>query len=337
MRAEVARFISFALSEPCNRFMSGVVRSTTIINMKSILRVSAVCLPILFATLVPAAEKKVIFERVSAYHQMQVYDEAGVRTLSFNGSWETKMSLTNPLVGHFEYTEYFQMPWLWNHDIKRVLMEGLGGGSTSRAYQHYYTNVMVDTVEIDPVVIDVAKKFFNVQETPTHRIHTNDGRIFLRQTTNRYDVILMDAYSTTRYGSSLPRQLTTKEFFTIASQHLTTNGVLAYNVIGQLQGFRATVIGSMYRTLKDVFPNVYMFPAQESQNIVFVATKSAERYTAARAEQEAQKLISTGKVTLPTFALRAKAFIDQRPRNSFTSPLLTDDYAPIDSLLQGTQ
>jgi spermidine synthase len=306
-------------------------------NMKTIIRGRAICLLILLAPFLSSAQRTVQFDRISAYHHIQVYDENGKRTLSFNGSWETTMSLTNPLTGHFEYTEYFQMPWLWNHDIKRVLMAGLGGGSTQRAYQHYYTNVMVDTVEIDPAVVEVAKKYFTVQETPKLKIHINDGRVFLRQTTNLYDVILMDAYTTTRYGSSLPRQLTTKEFFTLASQHLSTNGVLAYNVIGQIQGFRATLIGAMYRTLTEVFPRVYMFPAVESQNVVFVATKSAEPFTYARAEKEAQKLISSGTVTLPAFSLRVRSFVDQRPPTAGTSPLLTDDYAPIDSLLQGTQ
>jgi len=285
----------------------------------------------------PSAQTNVLFERISAYHHIQVYDFARVRTLSFNGSWETMMSLTNPLAGHFEYTEYFQMPWLWNHDIKRVLMEGLGGGSTVRAYQHYYTNVMVDVVEIDPVVVEVAKKYFYVEDTNNLKINIGDGRVFLRQTTNIYDVILMDAYSTTRYGSSLPRQLATKEFFTLASQHLSTNGVFAYNVIGQLQGFRATLIGAMYRTMSEVFPHVYMFPAVESQNIVFVATKSAEPFNYVRASAEAYKLINSGAVTLPTFSLRVKSFMDQAPQNAGTSPLLTDNYAPIDSLLQGTQ
>jgi spermidine synthase len=229
------------------------------------------------------------------------------------------------------------MPWIWNHDIKRVLMVGLGGGSTPRAWQHYYTNVMVDVVEIDPVVEEVAKKYFTVAESPTLKIHINDGRVFLRQTTNIYDVILMDAYSTTRYGSSLPRQLTTKEFFTLASRHLSTNGVLAYNVIGQIQGFRATLIGAMYRTLSAVFPRGYMFPAVESQNVVFVATKSSEPFNYTRAAAEAYKLIDAGTVTLPTFTLRVKSFLDQPPATAATSPLLTDDYAPIESLLQGTQ
>jgi spermidine synthase len=306
-------------------------------NMKAAIRSSALGVLTWLAPLVCTAEKQVLFDRISTYHHIQVYDEEGKRTLSFNGSWETMMSLTNPLTGHFEYTEYFQMPWLWNHNIKRVLMEGLGGGSTPRAYQHYYTNVMVDMVEIDPVVVEVARKYFSVTETPKLKIHTNDGRVFLRQTTNIYDVILMDAYSTTRYGSSLPRQLATKEFFTLASQHLSTNGVLAYNVIGQLQGFRATLIGAMYRTLSAVFPHVYLFPAEDSQNVVFVATKSAEAFTAARLQQEAQKLISSGVVSLPTYSSRVKALWEQRPPTASTSPLLTDDYAPIDSLLQGTE
>lgn len=282
-----------------------------------------------------AAQATVIFERTSAYHHILVVDEDGVRTLSFNGSWETKMSLTNSLTGHFEYTEFFQMPWLWNHDVKRVLMAGLGGGSTQRAYQHYYTNVMVDTVEIDPAVVSVAKEYFQVTETPTHQIHTNDARVFLRRATNNYDVILMDAYSTTRYGSSLPAHLTTKEFFKIASEHLNTNGVLAYNVIGQIEGWRANVIGAMYRTLKEVFPQVYMFPALESRNVVLIATKSKESFDTARIERERETLTREGRVTLPTFALRTKSFRSIPPPNLYRSPVLTDDYAPIEGLLQG--
>jgi len=305
--------------------------------MKIIFHSRAICLLILLAPFLSSAQRVVQFDRISAYHHIEVYDENNVRTLSFNGSWETTMSLTNPLTGHFEYTEYFQMPWIWNHDIKSVLMEGLGGGSTPRAYQHYYTNVMVDVVEIDPVVVEVAKKYFHVGETNNLKIHISDGRVFLHQTTNIYDVILMDAYSTTRYGSSLPRQLTTKEFFELASRHLSTNGVFAYNVIGQIKGFRATLIGAMYKTLSEVFPHVYMFPAAESQNVVFVATKTAEPMNYTRAAAEAYNLMDAGKVKLPTFTTRVKSFTDGRPPTADTSPLLTDDYAPIESLLQGTQ
>jgi spermidine synthase len=277
--------------------------------------------------------KQVIFERISQYHHIQVYDEAGVRTLSFNGSWETMMSLTNPLTGHFEYTEYFQMPFVWNPDIKSVLMAGLGGGSTQRAYQHYFTNVMVDTVEIDPAVVEVAEKYFHVTNTPTLRMHTNDARQFLRLSTNKYDVILMDAYATGPYGSSLPPPLTTKEFFTIANEHLTTNGVLGYNVIGQITGYRDRLIASLYRTMKQVFPQVYLFPADTSQNIVFIATKSREAFTTPQVRQQGGARIRSGLVKLPTFQARLRNFLNTPPPTAATATIFTDDFNPIESML----
>lgn len=274
-----------------------------------------------------------VFDRYSRYHHVQVIDNGGYRTLSFNGSMETRMSLANPLQGHFEYTEYFHMPWLWNHDIKRVLMIGLGGGSTQRSFQHYYTNVMVDTVEIDPVVIEVAKKYFGVTETSHHQIHNSDGRVFLRRTSKQYDVIIMDAYTTTRYGSSIPPHLTTREFFELANRHLTTNGVLAYNVIGQIQGWRANIIGAMYRTMKEVFPQIYLFPARSSMNVVIIATKTPEKFDAARVQRETTALEHSKHSLLPDFTTRIRAFENTPPPSAATSPVLTDDRAPVESLM----
>jgi spermidine synthase len=276
----------------------------------------------------------VVFSTFSAYHHIEVIDEGGVRTLSFNGSMETRMFREVPLQGHFEYTEYFHMPWLWNTNIKRVLMIGLGGGSTQRSYQHYYTNVMVDTVELDPVVVRVAKDFFRVTETPHHKIHLNDGRVFLRRTTNIYDSILMDAYATTRYGSSVPPHLTTKEFFTLARSHLTTNGVMAYNIIGQINGANADFVGGLFRTMREVFPQVYLFPATTSQNVVLVGTRSAERFDAGRVQQEGLRLMRNGKVTLPDFATRLQSFVNTPPATASRSPVLTDDRARVEGLLR---
>jgi spermidine synthase len=275
----------------------------------------------------------ILFETFSAYHHIRVVDQSGLRTLSFDSSSETRMSLANPLRGHFEYTEYFHMPRIWNRDLKRVLMAGLGGGSTQRAYQHDYTNVMVDTVELDPAVVDVAKKFFQVKESPSHKIYTEDGRVFLRRTTNKYDAILMDAYTTGRYGSSIPPHLTTRQFFSLTKERLTGNGVLAYNVIGQLQGFRANVVGSLYRTMKEVFPQVYLFPARETQNVVLIATVSPERFDPARVQREGAALARSGIIKLPEFSSRLSSFINTAPPAADQSPILTDEHAPVESLL----
>src|SRR5882757_2569361 len=80
------------------------------------------------------ANAEVVFEATTPYHHIRVLDEGGVRVLSFDDSMESRMSLQNPLQGHFEYTEFFHMPWLWNTQMTNVLMVGLGGASTQRAF-----------------------------------------------------------------------------------------------------------------------------------------------------------------------------------------------------------
>src|SRR5947199_324293 len=178
----------------------------------------ALCLALLLSPF--NAPALIVFETYSPYHHILVLDQGGFRTLSFDGSTETRMLLANRLRGHFEYTEYFHMPWLWNHDIKRVAMIGLGGGSTQRSYQFYYTNV-----------------------------------------------------------------------------------------IGQVQGWHSELVAALYRTMKEVFPQVYLFPANESQNVVFVATRTAEPFDAARIRREAAALVRAGTVKLPTFSSRIQSFM----------------------------
>src|SRR5438045_9298180 len=69
----------------------------------------------------------VVFEDTSPYHHVRVIDQNGLRTLCFDDATESRMAVDDPLKGHFEYTEYFHMAWLWNAKITNVLMIGLGG------------------------------------------------------------------------------------------------------------------------------------------------------------------------------------------------------------------
>ncbi|HHY86689.1 MAG TPA: fused MFS/spermidine synthase [Verrucomicrobia bacterium] len=294
-------------------------------------RAIAACVLLLLGA-APALPAVVVFDRYSPYHHVQVIETGTLRILSFDGTRETQMSLTNPLEGHFEYTEYFHMPFVWNPEACNVLMIGLGGGSTQRSFLHYHTNTVIDTVELDPVVVEVARTYFGVTESARHRIHLQDGRVFLRRATNTYDIILLDAYTKTRYGSSIPPHLATKEFFELARDHMSTNGVLAYNVIGQLHGWRADIIGAIYRTMKEVFPQVYLFPARTSMNVVLVGTRSAEPYDAERVQQVGMELARKGVLTLPTISTRLRAFSNVAPRAARSSPVLTDDRAPVESL-----
>jgi len=243
------------------------------------------------------------------------------------------MSLSDPLQGHFEYTEHFHMPWLWNGLITNILVMGLGGGSTQRSYARYCPEVTVETVEIDPTVLQVATNFFHFKEGPRQIVHISDGRVFLRRTDKKYGVIMMDAYVQNRYGGAVPYHLATKEFFALAAEHLTTNGVMCYNVIGTLQSSRVDLVGGIYKTLKAVFPQVYSFPSKQSHNVVLLATKSPQRVDFNTLNQRAASLIYHKRITLPTFRDRLYAFRSDAPANQQLCKVLTDDFAPVDGLL----
>ena len=227
----------------------------------------------------PTLGREIVFEVTSPYHHIQVADHKGMRILHFDASTQSRMSLDNPLEGHFEYTEYFHMPWLWNDRIENVLMIGLGGSSIQRAFATYYPEVRVETVELDPKVVEVARRFFHFRESANMKVFLGDGRQHLRRTQQTYDLIILDAYTANRYGSYIPYTLATKEFFKLVRQRLTPEGVLAYNVIGSVSGRRKSLVGSLYRTVKTSFPQVYLFSAASSYNVVMVATVTPQSLT----------------------------------------------------------
>lgn len=275
----------------------------------------------------------VVFQATSPYHHVRVVDRQGVRILSFDGTMETRMSLQNPLAGHFSYIEFFHVPLLMKPDATKVLTIGLGGGSVQRAYQAYHPQVEVHTVELDPVVVQVAKTYFGVTDTPKHRIRVGDGRVYLRRTQETYDAIVMDAYSKSRYGSFIPYHLATKEFFELASERMSDDGVLAYNVMGTMAGWQANVLGAMYKTMKSVFPHVYIFPASDSLNVVLIATKSDEALTLPQLQKRVIELTQKGRMRVPGMLQRIASFQTQAPPAAAGSKVLTDDFAPVDGLL----
>ena len=272
----------------------------------------------------------------SAHNQITVEDSGGYRLLRFNGSMETRMWIANPLRGHFEYTEYFQMPLLWSPRAKRVLMMGLGGGSIVRAYQHDYPGIHVDTVELDPVVAKVAKQFFHVKETAKHKIHFQDGRQFLRlNRRTKYDAIMLDAYTSNQFGTHIPFHLATKEFFALAAEDLTKDGALVFNVIGTYDKWHSDVVGAIYQTLKAVFPHVYHFPASDTRNIVMVATKDTKALTPGTLAEKVQALRKVHPDLPKNFGPRLKRIRSKAPACAKGAGILTDDFAPPGGVLKG--
>jgi spermidine synthase len=184
------------------------------------------------------------------------------------------------------------------------------------------------------MVVTVARQYFQFRESDRQKVHIADGRVFLRRSRDPYDLIVMDAYSHHRYGSFLPHHLVTKEFFTLAHERLTTNGVLCYNVMVGPEGWNSDLVAAIDKTLNAVFPQVYLFPVTESQNVILVATKLSTRLNFNQLHQRATALIRQKRVRLPRFRNHIYTLRSDAPLTLRNAPVLTDDFAPLEGLIR---
>lgn len=269
---------------------------------------------------------EVLLVRDSSFHHIQVVDHNRFRTLLFDRTYQSRMNLDDPSGEGFNYIHYFHVPMILNPSAKRVLFIGLGGGSAPKQYLDAYPDVVIDAVDIDPLVLEVAKTYFFVKEGPGLRLHVEDGRAFVKRSTETYDIIAIDAYTTNRYGATIPAHLATREFFRECAERLTENGMIVYNVAAPPA---EEITRAISKTLFRVFPYQLAF---SSGNTVFVASTGDIRMSGAELSQRASSLRSEGRIRLD--GLEERVAQGSSPVNVTGVPILTDDYAPVDQLMR---
>ncbi|MGE5689597.1 MAG: fused MFS/spermidine synthase [Pseudomonadota bacterium] len=276
----------------------------------------------------------VVFQADTRYHHLAVVDDgAGSRYLRFDNSFQSGMTIAKPFDTRFRYTDYFDLGLAYNPDARRVLFVGLGGGSAPKRFWRDFPRLDLRVVELDPVVVDVARTYFALPDDPRLRVEVEDGRRYLTRTDGRYDVIVLDAY----FSDSIPFHLTTREFVELVHRHLAPGGVVLANVIGSVEGPGSKLLRSFVRTYRTAFPTVAVHPVieprdgrslTELRNIILVATDGAL--------PSESFLLERWRKLAPPGAPDLEAPIRDRydkPLRTADVPTLTDDYAPTDSLL----
>jgi spermidine synthase len=119
--------------------------------------------------------------------------------------------------------------------VRRVAVIGGAAGTLGKLFTQFYGPIPVDQAEIDPKVIEIGQRFFGMTDENVTN-HAMDGRNFLAGSSDRYDVIAIDAFRV----PYVPFHLATKEFFEIVRDHLTDGGVLAANVVSAYHDSRLT-------------------------------------------------------------------------------------------------
>jgi spermidine synthase len=158
---------------------------------------------------------------------------------------------------------------------KTILVIGGGpGGVIAEVLKHPVDEVHY--TEIDPVMIQLIKEHFTPLtrrelENPRVRIHTVDGRFYIKTTSRKFDAVLLNLPPPSTLELN---RFYTVEFFTEIFRSLTNNGVLALRLPGS-----ETYLGreirdlnlSIRRSLERVFPSVHIIPGEVNFILAFTS------------------------------------------------------------------
>ncbi len=212
-------------------------------------------------------DQAVLYERVSAYNTIIVTEEEnGLRVLRFGkgGVRQSVMKLGDPDHLALPYVQVALVGLALPEEPRRFLVVGLGGGTLPMFLRKYYPNATIDAVDIDPEVVDVAKRFFGFREDGLMNAHVGDGRQFIEKSRLPYDVIFLDAFG----ANSIPAHLTTQEFLQAVRRAVTPNGVVVGNVWGRGAN---PLYDSMVRTYQEVFDELFILDVRGAENKILLA------------------------------------------------------------------
>jgi len=230
------------------------------------------------------------FETKSAFSHIRIRRNGSVRSLIFvrdsgEEAYESQVNLRSPHILRFTYLQHMFTSYLFQQQQASVMVVGLGGGSMIHFLQKYDPKVSIEAVEIDPVVVEMAERYFSVRPKENVKLIVADAFDHLKKTKKKYDTIYMDAFlkpSAETDDTGVPLNLRTQTFYQELQALLTPEGSVVFNINphAQMQADIATIRAS--------FPQTYVFSLPNSEGVVVVGSLKKERMTAAG-------LITSGK------------------------------------------
>jgi hypothetical protein len=157
-----------------------------------------------------------------------------------------------------------------------------------------------------------------------------DGRRFLAESEETWDVIVFDAYG----SGSIPFHLVTREVFEECGPRLVPGGLLLLNVEGR--GWVDPIVASLAATVRGSLANVVALPTSEPPNtlgnIVLLATaRETVAFPAERLEHPYDAMLREGEGWFHWATIQRNHAWDNRFEPAAAGAVvLTDDLNPVD-------
>lgn len=191
--------------------------------------------------------EKTLYKGQSEYNgEVKVVENSGYRRLLAHGYIQSQGVRADGRVGHPLWEKLIPPKLSLNQD-SRVLLLGLGAGTVAKLVTKKFGKMMIDGVEIDQLIIDLARKYFGMNG-PNLNIFVEDAGKFVKEARYKYDFICVDIFE----GKRVPKKIESKEFLNAVKNLLKDDGLVSINKIffgrGEQEKFEGFV--------REIFPKV---------------------------------------------------------------------------------
>ena len=231
----------------------------------------------------PLKFRKTLCRTRGLAHDLVVTRNGDLVTLwSASGIRHTVFDSAAPYMPGLEYARNMLAALAFCPRAQSCLVLGLGGGSIPRMLIKARPHINIEAVEIDPAVVELAERYFDIHALPRCTVRREDAADFLRHCTSQYGVVIVDTY----LGEQFPDQCATREFIENARRCLKNDGVLVLNWLSGNKQKRVDLL----KTIEWTVGPVWQLPCLKSGNVLYFAASgnitSPELISAAAEIQE---------------------------------------------------
>ena len=152
--------------------------------------------------------------------------------------------------------------------ISKVIL-GVGGGSVIKLLQdEFQFGGKILGIELDPKVIEIANRYFGLNERKNIEINIGDASEFVKNTATTYDLIIIDIFQ----DKIMPDFLFSSPFIISLHKILSENGSIVFNSIVTLSvDYKRNAV--YHQLVKDTFSSITKLINVEGDNELFIMSR----------------------------------------------------------------